>query len=158
MSRYRRREFLGDVGRGMLVASVGFGTAFDMGLTSACADEDSSRERLAFGGLEPLVSLMQETPVRNLVPVLVEKLQAGTEMTELVAGGALAAATRAWRVVNGAGRSPPASRARSMGNPRPGGICTQPGSPPSRARCVPLCGLALVVNRATFSIPPRRWR
>ena len=26
-----RRGFLGDVGRGMLVASVGFGTAFDMG-------------------------------------------------------------------------------------------------------------------------------
>ena len=28
-----RREFLGNVGRGMLVASVGFGTAFDMGLS-----------------------------------------------------------------------------------------------------------------------------
>ena len=34
-----RREFLGNVGRGMLVASVGFGTAFDMGLTPAWADD-----------------------------------------------------------------------------------------------------------------------
>jgi hypothetical protein len=74
----------------MLVASVGFGTAFDMGLTSARADADDSRERLAFGGLEPLVSLMQETAVRNLVPVLVEKLQGGTELKELVAAAALA--------------------------------------------------------------------
>lgn len=85
-----RRGFLGDVGRGMLVASVGFGTAFDMGLTSALADDDGSGERLAFGGLEPLVSLMQETPVRNLVPVLVGKLRAGTELKELVAAAALA--------------------------------------------------------------------
>ncbi|MCA1684437.1 MAG: hypothetical protein LC745_00320 [Planctomycetia bacterium] len=38
-------------------------------LTSASADDDGGRERLAFGGLEPLVSLMQETSVRNLVPV-----------------------------------------------------------------------------------------
>ena len=51
-----RREFLGDVGRGMLVASVGFGTAFDMGLTPAWADDEGGGERLAFGGLEPLVA------------------------------------------------------------------------------------------------------
>jgi hypothetical protein len=85
-----RRSFLGDVGRGMLVASVGFGTAFDMGLTSASADDDGGSERLAFGGLEPLVSLMQETSVRNLVPVLVGKLRAGTELKQLVAAAALA--------------------------------------------------------------------
>src|SRR5205814_9522599 len=85
-----RRGFLGDVGRGMLVASVGFGTAFDMGLTSAWADDDGGSERLAFGGLEPLVSLMQETPVRKLVPVLVEQLRAGTELKQLLAGAALA--------------------------------------------------------------------
>ena len=60
-----RREFLGNVGRGMLVASVGFGTAFDMGLSPALADEDGGGERLAFGGLEPLVGLMQETSVRT---------------------------------------------------------------------------------------------
>ena len=34
-SRYDRREFLADVGRGMLVASVGPALALDMGLASA---------------------------------------------------------------------------------------------------------------------------
>src|SRR5262245_10203935 len=84
-----RREFLGDVGRGMLVASVGFGTASDMGLTPARAEEGSG-DRLSFGDLEPLVSLMQETSIGNLVPMLVEKLRAGTELKQLVAAAALA--------------------------------------------------------------------
>src|SRR3954470_19683808 len=88
-TRRSRREVLGDVGRGMLVASVGLGTASDMGLTPAPADDESG-ERLAFGGLEPLVGLMQETSARDLVPVLVEKLSAGTELKELVAAAALA--------------------------------------------------------------------
>ena len=85
-----RREFLGNVGRGMLVASVGCGTAFDMGLTPAWADNEGDGERLVFGGLEPLVRLMQETPVRDLVPTLIGKLRAGTELKQLVAAAALA--------------------------------------------------------------------
>lgn len=87
-TRRTRREFLGNVGRGMLVASVGAGTAFDMGLANAQADDDC--ERLAFGGLEPLVALMQETAVDKIVPALVEKLRAGTELKQLVAAAALA--------------------------------------------------------------------
>ena len=83
-----RREFLGNVGQGMLVASVGFGTAFDMGLTTAWADEGS--DRLSFGPLEPLVALMQETPIHNLIPVLVGKLQSGTDLKQLVAAATLA--------------------------------------------------------------------
>ena len=51
----------------MLVASVGAGMALDMGLTSARAEDDAC-ERITFGGLEPLVSLMQETAVGKLVP------------------------------------------------------------------------------------------
>ena len=62
MDRYRRREFFAEVGRGMLVASVGAGMALDMGFAPARAEDDAS-ERITFGGLEPLVSLMQETPV-----------------------------------------------------------------------------------------------
>src|SRR5262245_7283957 len=85
-----RREFLGNVGRGMLVASVGTGTAIDMGLAPAWADDECCGERLAFGGLEPLVTLMQETAIGNLVPVLVEKLRGGTELKQLVAAAALA--------------------------------------------------------------------
>src|SRR3954452_11799728 len=79
-----RREFLGGVGRGMLVASVGLGTALDMGLTPAWADDEGDG-RLTFGGLEPLVGLMQETAADRLVPVLVEKLNGGTDLKTLVA-------------------------------------------------------------------------
>jgi hypothetical protein len=73
----------------MLVASVGLGTASDMGLTPAWAGDDGGG-RITFGGLEPLVSLMQETAVGKLVPVLVEKLNAGTDLKQLVAAAALA--------------------------------------------------------------------
>lgn len=48
-----RREFLGNVGQGMLVASVSLGTASDLGLTTVRADDDGDGERLVFGGLEP---------------------------------------------------------------------------------------------------------
>src|SRR5262249_60406463 len=89
MDRYRRREFVAEVGRGMLVASVGLGTAFDMGLTSARGEDDAGG-RITFGGLEPLVSLMQETAVGRLIPVPGEKLEAGTERKQLGAAAALA--------------------------------------------------------------------
>jgi hypothetical protein len=73
----------------MLVAGVGLGTASDMGLAPARGgDEDDGR--VTFGGIEPLVSLMQETPIAGLVPVLVEKLNGGTELKRLVAAAALA--------------------------------------------------------------------
>jgi hypothetical protein len=74
----------------MLVASVGAGTALDMGLSPAWADQGGEGERIAFGGLEPLVGLMQETSVQKLVPVLIEKLRSGTELKQLVAAAALA--------------------------------------------------------------------
>ena len=74
----------------MLVASVGVGTAIDMGLAPARAGDDEQGERLVFGGLEPLVSLMQETGVKDIVPVLVGKLREGTELKQLVAAAALA--------------------------------------------------------------------
>jgi hypothetical protein len=79
---------MADVGRGMLVASVGSATAFDLRIASALADEVG--ERLTFGKMEPLVSLMQETPPDKLIPQLVEQLQMGTSLKTLVAAGALA--------------------------------------------------------------------
>ncbi len=89
MSRYRRREFLADVGRGMLVASVGPGIALDLGLApAALAAEDAGR--LTFGPMEPLVSLMQETPADRLLPAVVERMRAGTDLRQLVAAAALA--------------------------------------------------------------------
>jgi hypothetical protein len=83
-----RRQFLAKVGEGMLVASVGYAAALDMGLTSARAEEVSGS--LSFGPLEPLVALMQETPTNRLLPILAERLRSGTELRELVAAAALA--------------------------------------------------------------------
>ena len=88
MSR-NRREFLADVGKGMLVASVGPALVADLGLTPACA-ADGPPERLSFGDREPLVALMQETPPDKLLPALVAKLNAGTDLGTLVAAAALA--------------------------------------------------------------------
>jgi hypothetical protein len=83
-----RREFLADVGRGMLVASVGPAVACDLGLSSAFAGDGP--EALSFGKLDPLASLMQDTPPDKLLPILVDKVKTGTELRTLVAAGALA--------------------------------------------------------------------
>jgi hypothetical protein len=88
-SRYDRREFLADVGRGMLVASVGPALALDLGLAPA-AMAGGDAERLTFGPMEPLVSLMQETPIDRFLPAVVERIQAGTDLRQLVAAAALA--------------------------------------------------------------------
>jgi len=83
-----RREFLAEVGRGMMVATVGYEVANGLGLSPALAEDAS--DTLIFGSLEPLVSLMQETPVNRLLPALVEQLRSGTELKRLVTAAALA--------------------------------------------------------------------
>jgi len=88
MTPRTRREFLADVGRGVLISGLGGTLATQLGLAPALADEPA--ERLTFGNLEPLVALLQETPPDKLLPVLVEKLRQGTELRSLVAAGALA--------------------------------------------------------------------
>jgi hypothetical protein len=87
MINQQRREFLANVGNGMLIASVGSGLA-ELGLGSALAADGP--ERLLFGDREPLVSLMQDTPANKLVTILVEKLKGGVSLEDLVAAGALA--------------------------------------------------------------------
>jgi hypothetical protein len=72
----------------MLVASLGTTTAVELGLAEAVAGE--SPERLTFGSLEPLVSLMQETPPDKLLPLAVKQLEKGTQLKTLVAAAALA--------------------------------------------------------------------
>jgi hypothetical protein len=89
MSEHNRREFLADVGRGMLAASVGSAMAADLGLTGAALAADGP-EALSFGKREPLVRLMQETPVARLLPALTKELKDGTELRDLVAAAALA--------------------------------------------------------------------
>jgi len=82
-----RREFLRDVGRGMVIASVGSHVAADLGFSAAFADAD---DRLSFGKLEPLVDLMQATPPDRILSLAVEKLRNGLVLKDLVAAAALA--------------------------------------------------------------------
>jgi hypothetical protein len=88
MINRNRREFLADVGRSMLLASVGPALATDLGLAPAFAAEEA--DRLSFGKMEPLVALMQETSADKLLPVLVDKIKDGTELRTLVSAAALA--------------------------------------------------------------------
>ena len=70
-----RREFLADVGRGVLTAAVGSEIATEFKFSSALAEE--APRALSFGALEPLVCLMQETPADRLLPALVAELPQG---------------------------------------------------------------------------------
>ncbi|HJZ89840.1 MAG TPA: hypothetical protein VKE40_03135 [Gemmataceae bacterium] len=88
MLPHNRREFLADVGRGMLVASVGPAVACDLGLSSAFAGDGP--QPIKVGCYEELASLMQDTPADKVLPILVKELADGTELKELVAAGALA--------------------------------------------------------------------
>ena len=88
MIQKSRRQFLSDVGTGMVAASVGSALAADLGMTTAFADVGA--ERLTFGTLEPLVTLMQETPADRLLPMAVERLRNGTQIRDLAAAMALA--------------------------------------------------------------------
>ncbi len=88
MTNRNRREFLADVGKGMLIAGVGATVATDLGLAPAFAADGP--DRLTFGDREPLVSLLQETTADKLLPIVVDKLKAGTTLNELVAAAALA--------------------------------------------------------------------
>jgi hypothetical protein len=62
--------------------------AADLGLASAI--EEGGGDRLHFGALDPLVALMQETPADRLLPALVDRLNAGTPLRDLVASAAFA--------------------------------------------------------------------
>jgi hypothetical protein len=87
--RTERRAFLADVGRGMLVAGVGPALAQDLGLASRAMAAEGS-DRLTFGAMEPLVSLMQETPIDRFLPAVVGRIRAGADLRQLVAAAALA--------------------------------------------------------------------
>lgn len=88
MAQGTRREFLADVGKGMLFAGLGAGTIGELGLSPLLAE--GKPEALRFGKLEPLVVLMQDTPVDKLLPVLLAKMKEGTDLKTLVTAGALA--------------------------------------------------------------------
>jgi len=83
-----RRDFLADVGRGVLLATVGSELAGELGLAAARAEEAAAA--LNFGELESLVCMMQETPANALLPALVRQLERGADLRRLVASAALA--------------------------------------------------------------------
>jgi len=85
---HSRREFLADVGKGMIAAGLGAGLATELGLCPAIAGDEP--KALSFGTLDPLVALLQETPKDKLLPILVEKLNSGTDLRRLTAAAAFA--------------------------------------------------------------------
>jgi hypothetical protein len=72
----------------MLVASVGYGLATELGFSPAWAEDEPGE--LNFGSLEPLVVMMQDTPADKLQPKLVEMLKTGTSLHDLVSAAGLA--------------------------------------------------------------------
>jgi len=83
-----RREFLAEVGRGTLVATLGTGLAADLEMASAA--DQAPTDRLTFGNLEPLVAMMQETPVAQLISKLSLKQREGVDLRTLIQASALA--------------------------------------------------------------------
>ncbi len=88
MEPQTRRDFLADVGKGMLVASVGADLATGLGLSTALAE--GSTKRLEFGRLEPLVEVMQDNTAEKMLPLVVEHISQGTDVRDVVAAAALA--------------------------------------------------------------------
>lgn len=88
MARNTRREFMADVGKGMLLAGLGTSLSQDLGIGRIYAED--ADKALNFGKLEPLVALMQDTEPNKLTALLVEKLKSGTDLQTLTAAGALA--------------------------------------------------------------------
>ncbi len=88
MEQRTRRDFLADVGKGMLTASVGTALASELGLSTVLAEGHTPA--LEFGKLEALVELMQENSAERMLPLVVERLAQGAELREVVAAAALA--------------------------------------------------------------------
>ena len=84
-----RREFLMDVGRGMLVAGIGTSVASNLGFSTAFAERGP--ESLKLGSYESLVELLRSTPPEKLQPILIAKLKAGeVDNKQLISAAALA--------------------------------------------------------------------
>jgi len=88
MSERSRRDFLAEVGQGMLAMLIGPGLAAEMGLANRAEADEPARQ--APEGLDRLIALLQDTPNGKLMPALVGELKQGTPLRTLVAAGALA--------------------------------------------------------------------
>jgi hypothetical protein len=72
----------------MLASVVGLSVGHELGLPELLFAGEAGR--LDFGDLEPLVSMMQETPADALMPKLKAELDRGTELRTLITAAALA--------------------------------------------------------------------
>ena len=89
MNATTRRNFLKQVSLGAIGAGLGSSVAGDLGLFRASALQDEVR--LTFGAMEPLVALLQETPIAKLQPMLVNKVKEGqVTPRDLIGAAALA--------------------------------------------------------------------
>src|SRR5215813_9081352 len=87
VSQSDRREFLQEVGGGMLACLVGSNLAAELGL----AAEDSKDDRAKTpSSLARLSQLIQQTPTKDLLPALATQMKNGTSLKELIAAAALA--------------------------------------------------------------------
>src|SRR5262245_16691647 len=89
MTNTNRREFLSDVGRGMLAAGLGASLAAELGFSTAFAAQGS--DSIPLGEYQSLVELMRNTPAEKLQPMLAGMILKGeTDLKKLIAAGALA--------------------------------------------------------------------
>lgn len=84
MNRSDRREFLTEVGQGMMAVLVGPALMSEMGLGKVHASETAPM------ALDRLASLVQETPPEKLLALVKDQLHQGTSLKALVAAAALA--------------------------------------------------------------------
>src|SRR5262249_2172919 len=87
MSQWHRREFLQEVGGGMLAVLVGSGFAAELGLA---AEDNQEGKANTPTGLARLSTIIQQTPTKDLLPTLHTELKNGVSLKELIAAGALA--------------------------------------------------------------------
>ena len=88
MTNYDRRAFLGSVGSGMLASAVGLTVINELGLHGLVFAQVN--DRIDFGKLESLVSMLQETSADPLMSKLKAELDRGTELRTLITAAALA--------------------------------------------------------------------
>src|SRR5437660_10378787 len=87
VSQSHRREFLQEVGGGMLAVLVGSGLAAELGLAAEDNKDDRAKTATGFARLSQII---QQTPTKNLLPALHTELKNGVGLKALIAAGALA--------------------------------------------------------------------
>jgi hypothetical protein len=86
VSQSHRREFLQEVGGGMLAVLIGPTLAAELGLA---AEDNKEGKAKTSAGLARLSQIIQQTPTKDLLPALHTELKNGVSLKELIAAGAL---------------------------------------------------------------------